>query len=255
MTPDSFSDGGKYFDASAAVAHAEELAAQGADIIDVGGESTRPGAESVAEAEELRRVIPVIENLSARLRKPISIDTMKPAVARAALQAGASIVNDVGANRVDDAMWRHVAEAGAGYIAMHMQGTPLTMQSAPAYQDVVGEVREFFEDRLKRLQESGVRRESVVLDVGIGFGKTVEHNLKLLGALDSFKYLERPLALGVSRKSFLGKLAGGATDRLPGALACTTLALAAGVQIFRTHDVAATVQALRAAEAVLGRNI
>src|SRR5579859_8035305 len=177
VTPDSFSDGGKYFDAAAAIAHAEELAAQGADIIDVGGESTRPGALPVDEAEELRRVIPVVEKIATRLKRPVSIDTMKPAVARAALAVGASIVNDVAANRTDDAMRRLVAETGAGYIAMHMQGTPATMQSAPVYQDVVREVREFFEGQLRQLDMAGVAREQVVLDVGIGFGKTVEHNL------------------------------------------------------------------------------
>ena len=251
VTPDSFSDGGKFFDTAAAVAHAEELVAQGAAIIDVGGESTRPGAEPVSESEELRRVIPVVEKLAARLKRPVSIDTMKPAVARAALQAGASIVNDVAANRIDDAMWRLVVETGAGYVAMHMQGTPLSMQSAPVYIDVVREVGQFFADRLQRLGAAGVKPEQVVLDVGIGFGKTVEHNLQLLGALGSFTYLGRPLALGVSRKSFLGKLADGGTERLPGALACTVLAVGAGVQIFRTHDVAATVQALRVAEAIL----
>lgn len=250
VTPDSFSDGGHFFDSAAAVAHAEELAAQGADIIDVGGESTRPGAAPVDEAEELRRIIPVLEKLTARLKRPVSIDTMKPAVARAALQAGASIVNDVAANRPDNAMWRLVAETGAGYIAMHMQGTPASMQAAPAYTDVVREVREFFAERLERMAGAGVKAEQVVLDVGIGFGKTVGHNLQLLGALRSFTNLGRPLALGVSRKSFLGKLAGNGMERLPGALACTVLAAGAGVQIFRTHDVAATVQALRVAEAI-----
>jgi dihydropteroate synthase len=253
VTPDSFSDGGHYFDCAAAVAHAEELAAQGADIIDVGGESTRPGAEPVDEPEELRRVIPVVEKLSARLKCPISIDTMKPGVARAALQAGASIVNDVAANRTDDAMWRLVAESGAGYIAMHMQGAPRSMQTAPAYADVLREVHEFFADRLARLGAAGVKPEQVALDVGIGFGKTVEHNLQLLAALRSFTSLGRPLAIGVSRKSFLGKLGGGGTERLPGALACTALAAWAGVKIFRTHDVAATMQALRAAEAILAQ--
>ena len=252
VTPDSFSDGGHYFDCAAAVAHAEELAAQGADIIDVGGESTRPGAEPVDEPEELRRVIPVVEKLSARLKCPISIDTMKPGVARAALQAGASIVNDVAANRTDDAMWRLVAESGAGYIAMHMQGAPRSMQTAPAYEDVVREVHEFFADRLARLGAAGVKPEQVALDVGIGFGKTAEHNLQLLGALRSFTNLGRPLAIGVSRKSFLGK-PGGGTDRLPGALACTALAAGAGATIFRTHDVAATMKALRVAEAILAQ--
>jgi dihydropteroate synthase len=208
----------------------------------------------VSETEELRRVIPVIAELAGRLKIPVSVDTMKPSVALAALAAGASIVNDVGANRVDAAMWRVVAESGAGYVAMHMQGTPQTMQMKPVYRDVVAEVREFFVDRLRRLNECGVAAEQMALDPGIGFGKTVEHNLQLLAGLESFTSLGRPVLLGISRKSFLGKVYGDAkAERLPGALACTALARSAGVQMFRAHDVAATVQALRATEAVLAR--
>ncbi len=252
VTPDSFSDGGRFFEHAAAVAHGEDLVRQGADIIDVGGESTRPRAEPVSEAEELRRVVPVIEALAGRVTAAISIDTMKPAVARAALAAGASIVNDVAANRADDEMWRLVAETGAGYVAMHMQGTPLTMQENPVYGDVVREVKAFFGERLERLGAAGVNAEQVVLDVGIGFGKTLEHNLQLLAGLESFTSLGRPLMIGVSRKSFLGKVAGVAgAERLPGALACTALAAAAGAQLFRTHEVAATAQALRMTEAIL----
>jgi dihydropteroate synthase len=254
VTPDSFSDAGKYFDPVAAVEQGLELARQGADIIDVGGESTRPNAEPVSEPEELRRVIPVIAGLAERLKLPISIDTMKPGVARAALLAGASIVNDVGANRSDPAMWREVAARGAGYVAMHMQGQPQTMQLRPAYGDVVAEVGEFFKERLARLKTFGVPPEQVVLDVGIGFGKTPEHNLQLLAGLRSFTYLARPLLIGVSRKSFLSPGPGSAmADRLPGALACTALAAEAGAQIFRTHDVAATAQTLRMTEAVLAK--
>jgi dihydropteroate synthase len=254
VTPDSFSDGGRYFDRASAVAHGEELAGQGAEIIDVGGESTRPKAEAVSEQEELRRVIPVIEELAGRVSAAISIDTMKPAVARAALAAGASIVNDVGANRTDEAMWRLVAESGAGYVVMHMQGTPQTMQANPVYADVAREVGEFFEERLKRLSGCGVAAEQVTLDPGIGFGKTREHNLQLLGRLRSFTSLGRPMLLGVSRKSFLGKVGDVAdAERLSAALACTALAAEAGVQMFRTHDVAATVQALRMAEAIMAR--
>ncbi len=252
VTPDSFSDGGKYFAPDAAVARALELVSQGADILDIGGESTRPGAEPVAETEELRRVMPVIEALSGKVRVPISIDTMKPAVARAALAAGASMVNDVAANRSEEAMWRLVAESGAGYVLMHMQGTPQTMQANPVYGDVVGEVGEFFRERLARVGGCGVAPEQVMLDVGIGFGKTVRHNLQLLNGLRSFTNLERPLLLGVSRKSFVSKLLGTpAGERLPAALACTALAAAAGVQVFRTHDVVETVQALRMTEAIL----
>jgi dihydropteroate synthase len=252
VTPDSFFDGGRFLDASAAVAHALQLAEQGAEIIDVGGESTRPGALPVAESEELRRVLPVIEQLAGRIKVPISIDTVKPGVARAALAAGASIVNDVAANRADSALWRLVAEVRAGYVCMHAQGTPQTMQANPAYTDVAREVREFFAERIRRLNDCGVGRDQIILDPGIGFGKTVEHNLQLLGAARSFTSLERPLLLGVSRKSFIGKLLGAElVARLPGALACTCLAVAAGVQIIRAHDVAETVQAIRMTEAIL----
>ena len=254
VTPDSFSDGGKYFDPARAIAHALELAAQGADILDLGGESTRPGAEPIGEAEELRRVLPVIEQLVPRLRIPLSIDTMKPAVARAALAAGASLVNDVAAHREDEAMWGVVAEFRAGYICMHAPGTPRTMQTDPAYADVVREVGAFFGRRLEQLNARGVAPDQVALDVGIGFGKTLAHNLQLLAALRSFTTLQRPLLLGVSRKSFIGKLLG--TDlaaRLPASLACAVLAIESGVQMIRTHDVAETVQAVRMTEAVLAR--
>jgi dihydropteroate synthase len=252
VTPDSCSDGGRFFDAAAAAEHAEALVREGADIVDVGGESTRPGATPVGEAEEIRRVIPVIERLAGRLKVPISIDTMKPGVARAALQAGASIVNDVAANREDDTMWRLVAETGAGYVAVHMQGEPATMHLNPAYEDVALEVERFFTGRLKRLNKCAVSADQVVLDVGIGFGKTLEHNLQLLAGLGRFTRLGRPVALGVSRKSFIGKITGSPeNERLPGALACTVLAAEAGVQIFRAHDVAETVGALRMTEAVM----
>jgi dihydropteroate synthase len=254
VTPDSFSDGGQYLDPPAAVAHALQLVEQGAEIIDVGGESTRPGALPVSEAEELRRVMPVLEQLAAQIKVPISIDTVKPGVARVALAAGASIVNDVAANREDNTLWEAVAEAGAGYVCMHMQGTPHTMQANPAYSDVVREVGEFFSERIRRLSVCGVGRDHVILDPGIGFGKTVEHNLRLLGAARDFTSLERPLLLGVSRKSFIGKLVNAElAARLPAALACACLAVAAGVQIVRAHDVAETVQAIRMTEAILAK--
>jgi dihydropteroate synthase len=254
VTPDSFFDGGRFLDAQAAVDHALQLVEQGAEIIDVGGESTRPGALPVAEPEELRRVMPVIAQLAGRIKVPISIDTVKPGVARAALAAGASIVNDVAGNREDPALWRLVAEASAGYVVMHAQGTPQTMQAHPVYTDVVREVGEFFSERLGRLSDCGVGREQIILDPGIGFGKTVEHNLQLLGAARSFTSLERPLLLGVSRKSFIGKLLGAELGaRLPGALACACLAVAAGVPIIRAHDVAETVQAIRMTEAILAK--
>ena len=254
VTPDSFSDGGMFFNPDAAIAHALELAGQRADILDIGGESTRPGAEPVTEAEELRRVIPVIEKLAAKVKIPLSIDTMKPAIARAALLAGASIINDVAANRKDDAMWRIVAEFRAGYVCMHAQGAPQTMQENPAYTDVVGEVGKFFGERLERLNDCDVVADQVVLDIGIGFGKTLEHNLQLLANLESFTTMARPLLMGVSRKSFIEKLLGGKlNERLPASLACASLAIASGVQIIRTHDVAETVRVARMTEALLAR--
>jgi dihydropteroate synthase len=277
VTPDSFSDGGKFYTPAKAIAHALELVAQGAEILDIGGESTRPGAEPVSEAEELRRVVPVIKKLVKILNKPgrdalprvradrrvsptkpilISIDTMKPAVAHAALNAGASIVNDVAANRNSVAMWRVVAEFRAGYICMHSQGSLRTMQEHPVYKNVVREVGEFFRERLKQLNAADVSPEHVAFDPGIGFGKTLEHNLQLLANLRRFTKLGRPLLLGVSRKSFIGKLLGaGLNERLPASLACATLAVADGVQIMRAHDVAETVQAARMAEALLARKM
>lgn len=257
VTPDSFSDGGKFFDAEVAVAHALKLVADGAEILDIGGESTRPGATPVSEAEELRRVIPVIQKLSAQVKLPISIDTTKPAVARAALDAGASIINDVGAaTHLDDfAMWKIVVESHAGYILMHAQGSPPTMQEKPTYRDIVREVSGFFFERLGlMMNEVGLPMEQLILDVGIGFGKTPEHNLALLTGLKTFARWRRPLLIGVSRKSFMGKLLGVETEnRLPASLACAILAVGDGAQIIRTHDVAETVQAIRMAEIIFAR--
>jgi len=255
VTPDSFSDGGQFLNSAAAAARGLEMVAQGAEIIDLGGESTRPGAKPVSEGEELRRVLPVVQRLAAQVKVPISIDTQKPAVARAALQAGASVVNDIAAGGNDDEMWRVVAEANAGYVCLHMQGTPRTMQLNPVYGDVVQEVGDFFVERLEGLKRAGVDAVQVVLDPGIGFGKTLEHNLQLLAGLGRFTKLGRPVLLGVSRKSFIGKLLGVEVPaRLPAALACACLAVEAGAQMIRAHDVAETVQALRMAEAVLARN-
>ena len=254
VTPDSFFDGGRFLAAGTAVAHALQLEAEGAEILDIGGESTRPNAEPVNEEEELRRVMPVIQQLSGKTKAAISIDTMKPGVARAALAAGASIVNDVAAGRNNVAMWQVVAEFRAGYICMHAQGLPQTMQEKPAYVDVVREVREFFAERLETLKSFGVAADRIMLDPGIGFGKSTKHNLQLLAGLRSFTGTGRPLLLGVSRKSFIEKFSGAKlNERLPGSLACATLAIADGVQFIRTHDVLATVQAIRMAEAVLGR--
>jgi dihydropteroate synthase len=254
VTPDSFSDGGKFLRPSAAIEHALRLIEQGADVIDVGGESTRPQSLPVSEAEELQRVMPVLDKLSGKLPVPISIDTTKVGVARAALAAGASIVNDVGANRQDRAMWELVAETGAGYVCMHMQGTPRIMQEDPVYDDVVTEVDGFFVERLELLLSCGVQSNQIIFDPGIGFGKKIEHNLKLLRALDRFAHLDRPVLLGVSRKSFLGKISGLEPEqRLAPGLACACLAVAAGVQLIRTHDVAETVQAVRMTEAIIAQ--
>ncbi len=257
VTPDSFSDAGKFFDAEAAVAHALKLVADGAEILDIGGESTRPGATPVSEQEELRRVIPVIEKLAAQVKVPISIDTTKPGVARAALAAGASIVNDIGAaaHTDDFSMWKVVADNHAGYVVMHAPGSPLALPENPVYRDVVREVSGFFSERLGlMLNEIGIPMEQVILDVGIGFGKTPEHNLALLAGLKTFARWRRPLLIGVSRKSFIGKLLGAETEnRLPASLACAILAVRDGANIIRTHDVAATVQAVRMAEAIYSR--
>jgi len=251
VTPDSFSDGGQFVDVAKAVVHAQKMLSVGAEIIDIGGESTRPGAPEVSAADEIARVLPVIKQLKAETTAVISIDTQKPDVARAALESGAQIVNDIAANREDDAMWRLVAETGAGYVAMHMQGTPQTMQANPQYADVVAEVNEFFTDRLQRLAAAGVSSDQTALDVGIGFGKTLEHNLQLLAGMRHFTKHQRPVLLGVSRKSFMGRLLGlEVNERLPAALACTVDAIGQGASIIRTHDVAETCRAIRMAEAI-----
>jgi dihydropteroate synthase len=254
VTPDSFSDGGRFIDVEKAIEHGLRLVRDGAEVIDVGGESTRPQSAPVEEGEELRRVMPVVKGLVGKIAVPISIDTMKPGVARAAVEAGASLINDVAANRAEDSMWRLAAETGAAYVCVHMQGTPQTMQLNPCYGDVVREVTDFFEERMRRIVDCGVLREQIALDPGIGFGKTLEHNLELLGGLSRFGVLERPVCLGVSRKSFMGKLLGvDVNARVAPALACTALAIASGVQIVRTHDVVETVQAMRMSEAILAK--
>lgn len=270
VTPDSFSDGGQFVEAGAAVAHGIRLAAEGAAILDVGGESTRPGAEPVSEEEELRRVVPVVAGLTherERLapvldrstiglrssRMAISIDTRKLAVAEAALDAGASIVNDVAAFRTAPELAGLVADRGATCCLMHMLGDPRTMQSDPRYEDVVGEVRAFLEERLAFAVSEGVPEERVWLDPGIGFGKTLEHNLELLRRLDELVAIGRPIVVGTSRKSFLGKLAGGRAEaqRLPGTIATNVIALQRGAAIFRVHDVAPVAEALAVAAATV----
>ena len=255
VTPDSFSDGGCWVDVEAAVAHAEQMLAEGAEIIDIGGESTRPGATPVDEAEELRRVIPVIERLRGKC--VISVDTMKAKVAREACEAGAGIINDVGGLR-EDAMLEAAAETGAGVVVMHMLGTPGTMQSAPRYENVADEVKDFFCQTLDRAVRSGVPAAKIVMDPGIGFGKTVEHNLELLRRLPGISVGTsegvRPLLLGVSRKSFLGKLVGSdrIEDRSWPTVALTSFGREKGVRIFRVHEVKPNVEALRMTEAILG---
>jgi dihydropteroate synthase len=245
-TPDSFSDGGRYMDADAAVAHGRELLAQGAEILDIGGESTRPGAEPVAVEEELRRVLPAIEALAPGIGDgQISIDTSKARVARAALNAGASFVNDVTALRGDPEMVGVVAAARCDCCLMHMRGEPRTMQREPRYEEVVAEVKAFLEERLAFAVAEGIAEQRILLDPGIGFGKTREHNHELLRRLDELVALGRPIVIGTSRKSFLGEA------RLEGTIATNVLALERGASIFRVHEVAPVAAALRAAAATL----
>ena len=263
VTPDSFSDGGEWFDPQghpgSAIAHGLELIAAGADVVDVGGESTRPGAEPVGEAEELRRVVPVVEALAAE-GAVVSVDTTKAAVARAAVAAGAAIVNDVAAGALDGLMLPTVAELGVVYIAMHMRGTPRTMQRGPRYADVVAEVFDFLAEAVERCVAQGIARELTVIDPGIGFGKTVEHNLDLLRRTRELTSIGRPVLVGTSRKAFLGRIAGtdDASDadtapelrRLEASLVTAALAVAGGAALVRVHDVAQTVRAVSAARAV-----
>src|SRR5712691_3260320 len=253
VTPDSFSDGGQFFDASSAVAHGVEMAAEGAQIVDVGGESTRPGADSVSLEEELRRVIPVIEKLRAKIDTFISIDTSKSEVADAALGAGASIINDVTGGRGDGKMFVLAAKRNAALILMHMQGNPRNMQIEPHYVDVVAEVADFFRQQYARALECGIDPMAIAFDPGIGFGKTLEHNLELLRNLERLRVHDRPIVVGVSRKSFLEKLSGASdmNDRLAPTIAFTSLLRARGANVFRVHDVKENVAALRAAEKLL----
>jgi dihydropteroate synthase len=253
VTPDSFSDGGLYLDAGAAVAHAREMAAAGAAIVDVGGESTRPGADPVAEDEELARVIPVVERIAVDGEARVSIDTRKLAVAEAALQAGARMVNDVSAFRAAPEMAGLVASSGAGCCLMHMLGDdPRTMQADPRYDDVVSDVKAFLEERLAFAVAEGVPEERVWLDPGIGFGKTIDHNLALLRRLDEIAAIGRPVVVGASRKSFLGRITGRPEhERVAATVATTVLAYERGASIFRVHDVAEAVDSLRVAAATV----
>jgi dihydropteroate synthase len=251
VTPDSFSDGGLYLDAPAAVAHGTELAEEGADILDIGGESTRPGAEPVGADEELRRVLPVIEGL-APAGVQISIDTSKSLVAQEAIGRGATFVNDVTALRGDPRMAEVVASSGVDCCLMHMLGEPRTMQRDPRYEDVVSEVKAFLSERIAFAVDNGIAEGKLVLDPGIGFGKTVEHNLELLRRLDELVALGRPVMVGFSRKSFLGRITGREVgERLASTVAVNVLAYERGARLFRVHDVAPTKDALEVAAATV----
>jgi len=266
VTPDSFSDGGSFLDPDAALSHARELVSEGADILDIGGESTRPGAEPVGADEELRRVLPVLEGIAeAGIDAQVSIDTSKASVAHAAIAAGAGIVNDVSALRADPAMVEVIAAGGVDCCLMHMLGEPRTMQAGaaggPQYEDVVDEVKAFLEARLQFAVRAGVAEERIMLDPGIGFGKTVAHNLTLLERLGELAALGRPLVVGTSRKSFIGRVIAAAAGeaqavalerRLPGTIATNVLALERGASVFRVHDVRAVRDALALAAATLG---
>ena len=273
VTPDSFSDGGQHLDTTRAVARARQMLVEGADIIDVGGESTRPGAPAVSAAEELRRVLPVIEQLIQELKgeppgKPIggavrpephppilSIDTTKALVANRALAAGARIINDISALQQDPEMVPVVREFGAGVVLMHRQGTPATMQQNPHYSDVVREVREFLGERIEFALARGVKKTQIAVDPGLGFGKSVEHNRQLVAGLEQFRSLDCPILVGASRKSFIGQLLNRpVSERLPGSLAVAAWAIAHGARIVRTHDVAATVDVVRLIAAMQATN-
>ena len=253
VTPDSFSDGGRFFDEAAAVSHGLKLAAEGADILDIGGESTRPGALQVDDSMETSRVVPILRRLAAETRVPLSVDTMKPTVARAAVAAGASIWNDVTALGWTPESADTAAELGCGVVLMHMQGEPRTMQQNPRYADVVGEVRDFLAARAEVAMAAGVAREKIWIDPGIGFGKTLEHNLALLANLDGLAALGFPVVLGVSRKRFVQAIdptAAEPMDRLGGSLAAALHGADRGAAVLRVHDVRETVQALAVRAAI-----
>lgn len=251
VTPDSFSDGGKYSSTNLAVEYGLQLIAEGADILDIGGESTRPGATPVSLAEELDRVIPVLEALSAVTTVPLSIDTYKPEVMRAAIEAGADIVNDIRALQEDGA-FEIVANSNAGVCLMHMQGIPQTMQLNPAYTDVVAEVKQFLVDRLVAALAHGIAKERILLDPGFGFGKTTEHNIALIQHLDDLAEVGLPLLVGLSRKSVLGQISGGdGQQRLHASIAASVVSAMKGAKILRVHDVKATVDALKIVTAVM----
>lgn len=246
VTPDSFSDGGRYFSVDTAVDHAEKMVLEGAQIIDIGGESTRPGSARIDLQTELARVIPIVKTMSKRPGIIVSIDTYKPEVALAAIKAGAQVVNDITGGHFDPRMYEIVAENRVGYIMMHMQGSPETMQQNPVYDDVIRDIYVYFQAAMENAHSIGIQPEQIVLDPGIGFGKTVEHNLTIIRRLNEFATLKRPILIGVSRKSFIDKISPSATsDRIPGSLVAGIISVQHGCQILRVHDVAETVQALR----------
>jgi dihydropteroate synthase len=255
VTPDSFSDGGAFFDRSAAIIRARAMVAAGADLIDIGGESTRPGAADVGAEEELARVVPIVDALAPELGVPISVDTSKPEVMAAAVAAGAALINDVRALRVPGALETALG-LGVPVCLMHMAGEPRTMQLAPSYRDVVAEVRDFLADRVAKCVAAGFPRERLLVDPGFGFGKTTAHNVALLAGLDRLADLELPILVGISRKSMVGALTGrGAGERLAASLAAALLAVQRGARILRVHDVAETVDVLRVLEAVEAANL
>jgi dihydropteroate synthase len=255
VTPDSFSDGGLFADAERALSHAREMAAAGADIIDIGGESTRPGAQPLSEDEELRRIIPVIERLSAELTLPISVDTYKSSVAQKALEAGASIVNDISGLRFSPDMARIAADFGAAVIIMHIKGTPRDMQQHPVYADVVGEILSYLGEGIDIAVKAGVDREKILIDPGIGFGKTLDHNLAILNRLDEFRGLGRPILLGTSRKKFIGTILDIPVpeQRVDGTAATVALGIERGASVVRVHDVARMAQVARMTDAIVKR--
>ena len=251
VTPDSFFDGGKYATTDAAVRHALQLTEEGADLLDIGAESTRPGSDSIEAGEELRRLLPVVTAVAKAVTVPLSVDTMKSTVARAALEAGAVIINDVTALQADAAMADLVAATGAGVVLMHMRGMPKTMQEAPSYDDVVGEVTEFFRERVMFCRERGIGQDQIVLDPGIGFGKLLVHNLTLLGQLESFAQFGRPILVGVSMKAFIGQVLGRPLEeRSWGTAAAIALAVSRGAGILRVHDVRGMKEVVAMAAAI-----
>jgi dihydropteroate synthase len=254
ITPDSFYDGGVYFDPARAVERGLELAADGADIIDVGGESTRPGAESVPAREEQRRILPVIAALREKTTALISVDTTKAEVAEAALASGADIINDISAGRFDVRMLPAAARSGAGLVLMHMKGTPKTMQLEPHYEDVVAEVKAFLRERIETAESYGIERERMIIDPGIGFGKTFEDNLTLLNNLACLAELGRPVLVGISRKSFIGSILNlEAPERLEGTIAAAVVSVISGASLLRVHDLRAVKRAVTVAETILSR--